>query len=457
MGDEFYGVWSVLYSIMLFAGIGAVGISSIVNKFAAEAQEDKYPEHCAEIITASTFIIIPMATLTAGVLWMASRFIASHMQLNIIMQAQFTWALRICAIGIFPQFLAKIPQGYLLSQYRNKIVRSLDFSVTILPWMGAVLISLVEKNIIWIACWFVCIQIIHMATYYLLIRKEINWKQTPNFGIMRKLVNFSAFMLIESTAIAMFQLLDRVLVSFILGPAAAGVYSVGTSVGVRMSLIAGQITEIMIPYASRTDSLGQEGRLLVVFRKMSRFVSLIIMGIGSILILWMPEILRIWISQEYAHQNSTIFQIIVLAYCYISLSRPGHQTLTGLGKVKWTSSIYLGSAVLMLACLTYLTRSAGAIGAAAANLVMATLLTFNLLAYQLLGKKIIAKQVINDLGWGIFPLLAITLASLLPYHLATTNKLTLTILMSLGIITLIVNDDYIKKSIASIVSFEQRA
>lgn len=456
MGDDFFGIWSVLYSIMLFSSLGAVGISSIVNKFAAEITTDNKERHDGEIISAAALIIFPLAMLTANALWLMSGLIAEHMHLTPALQSQFAIALQICAIGIFPQFMAKIPQGFMLSQYKNNIVRSLDFAANILPWIGAILICLFERNIIWIALWFVLVQSILCVIYTYLIRKEIIWNLLPGLSIIRRMTNFSFFMFIESTAISMFQLLDRVLVSFVLGPAAAGVYSVGTSVGVRMSLVAGQITEVMIPYASSKDSLGEEKQLFSTFRKMSQYISLIIAGIGSFLIIWMHEILSLWISTEYAEKYTGIFQIIIVAYCLLSLCRPGHQTLTGMGKVKFTALVYLGSAIFMLSTLYFLAHYYGLLGAASANLVMVILLLFNLFAYKLLNERIHWKYLLIDLGWGIvMPLIIYGLILTFP-HISIGQKIILTSLLGVGILSAILKDEFFKKSIASIIASNQK-
>ena len=128
------------------------------------------------------------------------------------------------------------------------------------------------------------------------------------------MLKFSGFMFIESTAVALFQHLDKLIVGLTLGPALAGVYAVGTSVSLRMSMVVGPITEVLIPYASLKDSLREHEQLQVIFRKVSRYVSLIVAGIGGLAIIWMEEFLSIWISPAYAAQYSTVFQLLICAY-----------------------------------------------------------------------------------------------------------------------------------------------
>jgi O-antigen/teichoic acid export membrane protein len=263
-------------------------------------------------------------------------------------------------------------------------------------------------------------------------------------------------MFVESTAISMFQMLDRVIVGFVLGPAAVGVYSVGTSIGLRMSLIAGQITELMIPYASLKNSLGEKIQLHTIFRKMSRYISILIAFIGGVLILWMRELLSIWISPTYAAQNASIFQIVTLAYCFLSLSRAGHQTLTGMGNIQFTSIVYLSSTIIMLGSLYLLARRFSLPGAALANNVMILLLAFNLFGYWLLSEPFKLKQVISDLGLGIFIPLLLTLLALAYPQLSIGFKVLITTILFAEILISLLSDDYFKQSMASLIESRQK-
>jgi O-antigen/teichoic acid export membrane protein len=227
--------------------------------------------------------------------------------------------------------------------------------------------------------------------------------------------NFSGDMFIESIAIALFQQLDRIIVGFTLGPAAAGVYSVGTSAGLRMAIVSGQVTEVMIPYASRKDSIHAGERLYAVFRQLSRTISLLVAALGGVLVIWMDEILSLWISPGYASAYSGIFRLMIVAYGILSLSRPAHQTLTGIGQVRFTSLVYLVTALSMLAALYVLSLRLGFFGAALANFIPLLLLSFNLYTYQRLAQRIVWRQVFGDLIWGLsVPLALLMLVSLDP-------------------------------------------
>ena len=71
----------------------------------------------------------------------------------------------------------------------------------------------------------------------------------------------------------------------------------------------------------------------------------------------------------------------------LSISRPGHQCLTGIGKVRLTSLVYAIATGLMLGSLYFLSNRFGLTGAVLANFVMVVLLVYNIAMYKITGSK----------------------------------------------------------------------
>ena len=230
-----------------------------------------------------------MAALAATILLLSRNLIAVGLSIELDLEKDFSLALLLIALSVLPQFLSRVPQGFLLSQLRNRTARLIDTYSIVSLWLGVVLIVLlIGKNLSLLGTWCLFNSIVTIGLVFL-----GNSKYSPitisnlNSKIVRKMLNFSGFLFIESTSIALFQHLDKLIVGFTLGPALAGVYAVGTSVGLRMSMVVGPFTEVLIPYTSLKDSLQEHERLRVVFRRVSRYVSLIVAGVGGLAIIWM--------------------------------------------------------------------------------------------------------------------------------------------------------------------------
>ena len=399
MGDELYGLWAILNAIFLFSSIGTLGMSIVVNKFASEQGPGALDT--GAIVSAATLILIPMATIVALILVVLRGWIATQIQTSAVYQAQFEQALSIIALSLYPQFLAKIPQGYLLSQLRNNLMRLVETFTTVAFWTGSVLIAFFSKNLVWIALWALIVHSLSGLVYFIILARSnvLHWRLDKL--TLSRMVHFSGFSFIESLSIALYQLVDRIIVGFTLGPAAAGVYSVATSVGLRISMVTGQVSDVMVPYASLKGSLQEYPALLSAYRLLSRFFSLFIALISSLLILWMSEILALWISAEYAQAHAQFFSLMILAYSVISLARPGQQTLDGLGKIHISALVYLASSLSMLVGVYFLSLRLGLTGAALANLFMVGLLSLNAIAYRVLSGSSRSKVLFADIGLGL--------------------------------------------------------
>ena len=451
MGEEFYGLWAVLLALMLFSNVGNLGIGAIVMKFSSEAPTgDDVQMQSNRVMTAGYFIVLAMAMITAIILLLARNLIANNINTNVEFREQFRQAILWIAASIFPQFLARVPQGFLLSQLHNRAARQIDLIPSILLWLGAIGLAVIEKNLIHVAAWCFFVNMLALGLYFWTVQRLLPFRLRADMPTLRKMLNFSGYMFVESLAITLFQQFDKVVVGFTLGPALAGVYSVGTSIALRLSMLTGQATDVMVPYASLKDSLGDRQKLYITFRQLSRYVSLALAILSSLLIIWMHEILSLWISPDYSSRYTGAFCILIIAYSLLSLSGPAIQTLTGLGKVKITAIGYILSTILMLTCVFFLSRKFGFGGATASNLVLMLLLVLNLFVYHRLHSPIQWKDVLADLQWGLFLPIFTYVLSL--FSFALIGKLVETIVLAIFLAWAIARDDFIK---ARLLYFKQ--
>ena len=381
MGEELYGLWAILNAVLLFSGIGMLGMGVVVNKFASEGGENALPAN--SIISAAVLILLPMAIIVMSLIIIARNWVAAQFGLTPQQQIQFSLALTLTALSIVPQFLGRIPHGYLLSQLKNDLARTVESVTAILIWTGAVIIaSTNNNNLVWMSLWVLCIQITSASILFAIVIPMTHFQWQIEKKTILRMERFSGFSFLESLASGLFNQFDRILVGFIIGPAAAGVYAVGTSMALRLTLITNQIAEVIVPYASYKSSTNQQDKLYSIFRKSSQLAGLIVGTLTTVVILWMNNILSLWLSPAYAEKYVNIFRALLLAYLLISMSRLGHQVLTGTGKVKLVALIYLATSSFMLTMVYIFSLHYGITGAALANLAMSFLLLFNLLVYR---------------------------------------------------------------------------
>jgi len=445
MGEDFYGLWAILCAIMMFSNVGSLGVGSIVNKFASELVEDiDKKEYLNQVFTSGILIVLPMALIIFFLLFISRNFIASAIIHDTNIQKQFSNTLLIIGASMVPQFFSHVCQGLLLAQLENKTVRIIELIITVLLWVGSIIIVLIfGRNIVYIGIWCFVYSLISLFLYAIAIKKISKIFFRINNVLTKKMLKFSGYMFLESVSINLFSQVDRVIVGITIGPSIAGVYSIGTSVGSRLTTIVGQVTSVMIPYASLKNSTNDQEKLFYIFRKLSKYVSLFIGLLGGLAVIWMPVLLSLWITPKFAMDYKNAFIILIVAYCLLTLCRPAHQTLTGLGKVKFTSLVYLFSSLGMLMILFGTSKLFGLDGAAWADSTLVILLIFNLFVYKKYSPGKILNNLFEDLNFGIFiPLISYFVVLLQPTNLVMM-VLSAIICILFGINLL--KDDWIKQ------------
>ena len=130
MGAEFYGLWTVLIALMLVSSVGNLGIGAIVMKFSSEAPaREGIQLQSNRVMTAGYLIVLIMAIAISVILCLTRNLIANNINTSVQFREQFRQAVLWIAASIFPQFLACVPQGYLLSKLHNRIVRQIELFV----------------------------------------------------------------------------------------------------------------------------------------------------------------------------------------------------------------------------------------------------------------------------------------------------------------------------------------
>ena len=392
---------------------------------------------------------MPFSGLTALIIILFSGLVTSHLMVNTITQQRFTTALYWVALSTFPQFLSRVYQGYLLSQLKHYLARQLDMYFSMLLWIGVVLISYFHTDLRWIGAWCFFDSILLFLGYLWIVRKFVSLEFHIDFLIIHKMMNFSIFLFIEMVAIGLFQNMDKVILGLTIGPVLAGIYTVGTSLSLRLSMVTGQITDILIPYASLIDSLHEHQRLFWMIRKISFYVNILVGFLGGLLILWMNVFLGWWISPEYALHYSNVFRILILSYSFLSLSRPAHQSLMGLGKVKITSIVYMIATTIMLTGIYFLSYHFGILGAGWANVFMALLLSYNVYIYCMFDRQSAWRKVWMDTGLSILVLIALySFVVLWPFFWLKT-LLTIIMITIVGIV--VIRDSWLIERLAMVL------
>ncbi|NMB90023.1 MAG: oligosaccharide flippase family protein [Chloroflexi bacterium] len=402
LGEDLYGLWTILLAFLNFSGLASLGVGQAMVKYVAQYRFDPGGEGLSAAVTFGYLFAAACGGLAVVVLGLARSWAAGLFASTQTPTAVIADSIGVVAIGLLPLLLYQVSQGILLGLMENQLAGGMELLQNVLLWGGGLLIGWKSGSLYALAVW-----ILVSTTLLFLVTSLLAWGKTRRFQLrlhlstaqLGEMIQFSLLSWTSSLGIVMFQSMDRVIVGALIGPAAAGVYGIANSIALRLSMLAGQFTQVLTPVASSLNAGGYEHEVKDLFRKVSRFVSALLVAVGSILVFWMDWILRIWISPEFSAQYTYLFRVLVIAYTLFSMSRSSHQVLTGLGRVRPPALNFFLCGALMLAGVYVLTRAYGLNGAAYANFVLVGLLAMHVYLLGYFRLKFIT--VFEDLGVAI--------------------------------------------------------
>ena len=409
LGDDKYGLWTLMLAIMGFASLANFGTTSAAVKYVSQfrASADSQGSLAAVVTFCYAFMLVAGAAACLLV-WALRQTIASRVAHQSGSAVMLGDALGLMAVGILPNFLGQTSKGVLLGLVRNELAGALDLGHDTLLWVGALVIGVRNGTAIHLALWLVAVNLLWFvpATYVVsrnIPRAPLRLRQ--NAGLAREMLRYSLLTWAASLGITLFQTADRVFVGMLAGSAAVGVYAIGTSLALRLSMLAGQITQVLVPFVSERQARGLGEELRTVFRTSSRLLACLLVQISGVLVLCIDPILRVWISSAFSDAYSSPFRALIACYAVYCMVRPAHQFAQGLGWLGVPTLAFVGSGVGVLALLSVLSPLHGLSGAVAAKFASVTVLCVNLHVAKRLGLRMVS-TVVRDLGPALVLMLA---------------------------------------------------
>ncbi len=409
LGTDIYGLWTILLAVLGFSNVAQFGTDFAVSKYTAQYSTGDYEQYeFSAVITFSYVFVLATGVATGLIIWLLRFWIALRLETAPTIAMQLPSMFGLVALGIIPGFLFSVSRGILLGLLHNTAVNSIDVSTNVLSWLGALVIGLRGGNLVMLAWLVIFVNLLRLVWGTVLVARattDRNVRFILDAHISGSVLRYSSISWVTSLGWLLSQSVDRLLVGMILGPTVAGMYGIAASLAARLIGLISKATQTLMPYSSAQSESGSRLRLIPILRFSNRFVGCMSLLMSGILIIWMDEILRLWIAPDFASAYAAFFRAIVAIYGVSSLALPAQQVAQGLGWITVPAAIYLSCGILMNAFIVVLSPTWALTGVVVANLVLISLPLITL--YLVRRLSLPWSTVISDLG---VPLLAFAIA-----------------------------------------------
>ncbi|HAS85085.1 MAG TPA: hypothetical protein DCS23_03395 [Candidatus Yonathbacteria bacterium] len=215
------------------------------------------------------------------------------------------------------------------------------------------------------------VQLIVAAVFSIIIFQQAR-KLLPiatfKFGWNKKeIINCYRFGLIayvNNIATTALSSLDKIVIPFFVGPSNLTYYSMPGNVTAKIPGITNTLTVSMLPTTSQLSGGDEISRMKTMYIRTFRLMIIIAGALTITSISFSYEILKYWLSSDFADRASGVLIILALTNFILALFGPLSNFLLGLGKLKFLSIASVCMAILNAIALFTLLPLYGIVGAA---------------------------------------------------------------------------------------------
>jgi O-antigen/teichoic acid export membrane protein len=374
LGAERYGVLALATTFIGFMALLDAGMGSAVIRFLSrhyalgEARE-------AEAVTSSGLAFYGLIGALGCAAFTVLGFVAVKrlFTLTSTSMAEARLAFAISGAGFLFAMLTIVPRA--VSQARQQfaavavtntaVAAAAAASSVALVVTGFKLDAVVAANAAATAAGF-CI-------YVVVARRRTSFRllARPQWHPLRRMLPFSLFVFFgQVAAVVLFQL-DRVVLGSISGVALVTYYVVPGLLAQRLQTVAQKVAVVLLPAATDLVVAGDAAALATLYRRATRLSTTVLITIATPLAVASPQVLRLWLGEDFESKSSTVLRLLVVTYFVIGTTHVAYYTTLAFARPRVTALLYGVGAILNVGLLVALVPTFGIVGAAVAYLVSA--------------------------------------------------------------------------------------
>jgi O-antigen/teichoic acid export membrane protein len=217
-------------------------------------------------------------------------------------------------------------------------------------WLGAWGLVTLGWGLIAILAWLVAANMVvalAFAAWGLYHCPGTSFRPTRRLGHLRGAVAFNAFAFGAQINSALVNNLDKLLISFVLGPVSVAHYSLVSNVAAKLPMVAAALASFVYPRAAHL-STAENAPIQDLYLRVSRYLTLVLAPLTVLLLLLAPPALGLWMGDAFAREMAGPAVVLVGAYAIAAVSVVPSLIFNAMGNSR-IGALFSGIAVLLTA------------------------------------------------------------------------------------------------------------
>jgi O-antigen/teichoic acid export membrane protein len=327
LGNEFYGLWGLVASLVGFYGFFDFGLRSAVARFLGNAIGAKNARDFNRVASTGKYLL----AVSSIFIIILALLIIEPMQSILSIPKEYTEQFRLLVI----LSAANIAISTMMSIYGGALRASEDFVLLSCISVGAsitrslgglIIVVLAGKGVVGLAAVSVATNVLVQIVIFLRCRARFPQLKTSfsSFDKMvaRNLIGFGAAASLVTIAEIVRSKFDIMLVTRFGGLGQAGIYAVAIVVFRYSTMAILNVAKITWPRLNKLQGTGNQNELRVFFLRASHITAACASLLAGLIIGLAPLLFHLWVGQGY-EESATVLRILIGGYFLDFATNPG--------------------------------------------------------------------------------------------------------------------------------------
>jgi O-antigen/teichoic acid export membrane protein len=202
---------------------------------------------------------------------------------------------------------------------------------------------------------------------------SLAWHVPRDWAVFRPLVAFGGWLSVSNVVSPLLVYLDRFFLGALIGVAAVGFYSAPFDGVIRLLIVPGAMVAALFPSVSGLNATRATGELHALYAAAVRNILLILAVPAAVIVLFGPELLRLWLGDSFARESGRALQILAAGVLINGLAHVPSAFLAAVGRPDVSAKFHVLELLIHVPLAYWLIRSFGISGAATAWTLRVTL------------------------------------------------------------------------------------
>jgi O-antigen/teichoic acid export membrane protein len=376
LGPARFGLLGLAWAVTEYLTFFDLGLGRALVKFVADAlHHDSY--ELSEIISMSMLAQV-VAGLVGGAMFAAAAPLLVHdvFAISPQMTAEAEGTFRVVGLSIPFVLLISGQRAVLEGAQRFDLSAPIKMFASTLSLAIPAIAAVLGESLPQILLFVLIGRIIVCLVYALAIRNalpSLRWVKSRNWVLLRRVLSFGGWVLVSNTINPLLVYFDRFALGTIVGLAAVGFYTAPYEGVTRMLLVPVSLFGSLLPALTSMEARREPERFTQLGAASERMLTAAMAIPVALVLVFAPEILRIWLGQVYAAQSVAALRFLAVGVFANSLANPLFVMLYAKDRPDLPAKFHIVELAIHIPLTIFLIRSFGIAGAAAAWTTRVTL------------------------------------------------------------------------------------